>query len=137
MLHQDGTVSVGLSGDITKPATVQRIKATQQALDKKYGIGKYKVGTDTLSDAHGLNPVKGSNQVGVCAEPKCSVAAKDNPSPVTGFAIMWRGKSDNPYPIKQDEAKDRGLSSNQMYMCATCEFNKEIYEQYINNSSKK
>lgn len=50
---------------------------------------------------------------------------------------MWRGKSDNPYPIKADEAKQRGLSSNQMYMCATCEFNKEIYEQYINNSIKK
>lgn len=50
---------------------------------------------------------------------------------------MWRGKGDNPYPIKQDEAKQRGLSSNQMYMCATCEFNKEIYEQYIDNSSKK
>lgn len=58
-------------------------------------------------------------------------------SPVTGFAIMWRGKGDNPYPIKADEAKQRGLSSNQMYMCATCEFNKEIYEQYINNSIKK
>ncbi len=93
--------------------------------------------TDTLNDAQGLKKVDGSNDVGACAEPKCSVAAKDNHSPVTGFAIMWRGKGDNPYPIKQDEAKQRGLSSNQMYMCATCEFNKEIYEQYIDNSSKK
>ena len=64
-------------------------------------------------------------------------AAKDNPSPVTGFAIMWLGQKNNPYPIKQDEAKQRGLSQNQMYMCATCKLNKEIYEQYINNSSKK
>lgn len=137
MLHQDGTVSVGLSGNLGSSKTLARIQATQQALDKKYRAGKYIVSTDTLNGTQGLKKVDGSNEVGTCAEPKCSVAAKDNPSPVTGFAIMWRGRGDNPYPIKQDEAKDRGLSSSQMYMCATCEFNKEIYEQYINNSSKK
>lgn len=63
--------------------------------------------------------------------------AKSNPSPVIGFAIIWRGKRSNPYPIKPSEAKKRGLSVNQMYMCATCQASKSAYEKYINNSSKK
>ena len=97
MLHQDGTVSVGLSGNLGSSKTLARIQATQQALDKKYGAGKYIVSADTLNGTQGLKKVGGSNEVGTCAEPKCSVAAKDNPSPVTGFAIMWRGKDNNPF----------------------------------------
>ena len=63
--------------------------------------------------------------------------AARNPSPVTGFAIMWRGKGDNPHPIDPAVAKARGLSPNQMYMCPTCELNRPQYEQIINNRMKR
>ncbi|MDG6446874.1 hypothetical protein QAZ01_10960, partial [Glaesserella parasuis] len=55
----------------------KRIQTVQQALDEKYGAGKYKVGTDTLNGTQGLRTVRDSNKAGVCAEPKCSVVAKE------------------------------------------------------------
>ena len=141
-LHKNGTVSVGLSGDITNLRTQQHIAATQRALDTKYGAGKYKVSAQTLDESHGLHQPKNdghpnTNKIGVCAEPKCAAAARDNPSPMTGFAIMWRGRGDNPYPINPADAKARGLSPNQMYMCPTCEPNRPRYEQIMNNRMKR
>lgn len=62
-----------------------------------------------------LIQVEGSNVIGRCAEPKCAFVAKNNPSRIIGFAILWRGRGANPYPLAQKELKDRGLSSNQMY----------------------
>lgn len=114
----------------------------REALDAKYGAGKYKVSTQTLDESHGLRQPKrddqmSTNKVGRCAEPKCAAAARDNPSPVTGFATMWRGKGDNPHPIDPADAKARGLSPNQMYMCPTCEPNRPRYEQIINNRMKR
>ncbi|GAA8968874.1 hypothetical protein HpSP79_20840 [Helicobacter pylori] len=50
---------------------------------------------------------------------------------------MWRGRGDNPYPINPADAKARGLSPNQMYMCPTCELNRPRYEQIINNRMKR
>ena len=64
-------------------------------------------------------------------------ATRNNPSPVTGFATMWRGKGDNPHPINSADAKARGLSPNQMYMCPTCELNRRRYERIINNRMKR
>ena len=63
--------------------------------------------------------------------------AARNPSPVTGFATMWRGRGDNPHPINPADAKARGLSPNQMYMCPTCELNRRLYERIINNRRKR
>ena len=50
---------------------------------------------------------------------------------------MWRGMGDNPHPINPADAKARGLSPNQMYMCPTCEPNRPRYEQIINNRMKR
>ena len=138
-LHKNGTVSVGLSGNMNTIETQQRVAATQRALDTKYGAGKYKVSTETLNESDGLHELTSpyANKVGRCAEPKCAAAARDNPSPMTGFAIMWRGRGDNPYPINPADAKARGLSPNQMYMCPTCELNRPRYEQIINNRMKR
>lgn len=58
MLHKNHTVSVGLSGDLNSPKTLERIQAVQQALDEISDFkGQYKVSTQTLNDTHGLQLV--------------------------------------------------------------------------------
>lgn len=135
LLHKNKTVSVGLSGNIKNEKTQENIRKLQEALDKQYGVGKYRVGFETMGENNGLVPVTNSNAVGMCGEPKCSTVAKENPSPIIGFAIIWRGKKENPYPLEAEDAKK--FKTNQMKMCATCKANKTVYENYINNSGKK
>lgn len=136
MLHANRTVSVGISGDLNSSRTQQRIQIAQKALDKS-SVGAYTIGTGTLDGSHGLIKVDTGNRVGVCAEPKCAFVAKNNPSPVIGFAILWCGRGVNPYPLSQKELSGRNLSSNQMYMCDTCQASRLAYERYINNANKK
>ncbi|MFP5392522.1 MAG: PAAR domain-containing protein [Gammaproteobacteria bacterium] len=131
--HEDGTVSVGLSGDITNPKTFSRIAAVQTALDKKYGPGIYRVGRTTLTESDGIvRPVDAdgdaiSNEPGMCAEPKAAMTAGQHPSPITGSATVWRGKDDNPHPYTGDKAGS--LGGHQMDPCPTCALphNQRIY----------
>lgn len=135
--HENGTVSVGLSGQMS-PATAARIATVQAALDKKYGPGVYKVGTTTLDGSNGLvraldadgNPI--GNALGVCAEPKASTAASSNPSPITGSTTLWRGKGDNPHAYTGPSGGK--LSPAQMNPCATCGLphNQAIYNNAAN-----
>lgn len=53
-IHEDGTVSVGISGNLNVPSTANRIATLQKAMDKKYGEGIYKVGTTILDEASGV-----------------------------------------------------------------------------------
>ena len=38
-----------------------------------------------------------SNDLGDCSESKATKAAHDNPSPITGYDTVWRGKGENPH----------------------------------------
>ena len=139
MTHSDGTVSVGISGNLNAKGTIDRIKNLQQKLDKS-DPGKYRVGITTLDDTnHGLVRVlepKPGNAPGVCSEPKCAVTAGQNSSAVTGFATLWRGVGENPHPYKGTNANK--LSSNQMSPCPTCNLpsNQSIYNQASNQPNK-
>ncbi|WP_371865319.1 hypothetical protein, partial [Massilia eburnea] len=138
LTHEDGTVSVGISGNVKLPSTANRISILQAALDKEFGAGKYKVGARTLDEASGLTRVvdeKGKvigNMPGLCAEPKACVAAAQNQSPVTGSATLWRGAGPNPYPHTGPNAGK--LSPNQMDPCPTCAkpTNQVIYNETAN-----
>ena len=134
MTHADGTVSVGIAGDLDNSKSIDIIERTQANLDKMYGKGRYNVGTTSLYEADGIIPVKDGNVPGVCGEGKCVQAASQNPSPVTGFATMWRGDGPNPYPYTGLNMGN--LSSNQMGFCATCNApqNQAIYSNTANQN---
>ena len=133
MTHADGTVSVGLAGDIDSSKSIEIIKRTQAQLDKMYGKGQYTVGTTTLNGDDGIVFI-GDNRPGMCGEGKCAQAAAQNPSPVTGFAVAWRGKGPVPHPYTG--ANKDSLSPNQMGFCATCSDpqNQAIYSNTANKN---
>lgn len=120
LTHEDGTVSVGISG-----ATPQKVSDLQRELDNAYGSGKYYVQPNTLSEADGLirpsqNGQPIGNPIGKCAEPNCAVTASKNPSPITGSSTVWRGKGENKHPVS-------GGQPDEMIFCETCNANKQIY----------
>ncbi|SUD90612.1 hypothetical protein [Psychrobacter phenylpyruvicus] len=126
--HEDGTVSVGVSG--TNPNVARRL---QSELDKTYGEGKYNVSTSALNENNGIVRGEGpngelGNKPGVCAEPACAMVAGNNPSPATGSATLWRGKDDNPHPYTDKDADI--LDNQQMDPCLTCAEpnNQQIYQ---------
>jgi len=139
--HQDGTVSVGISGDLSSPKTVEGIARLQARLDKEFGEGKFKVGTTTLDEKNGIVRVmdkdgKLSNAPGVCAEPKACTAAAENPSPITGSATISRSTKPNRYPYTAPNADS--LSPNKMGPCLTCgnPSNHAVYNNAANSGKK-
>ncbi len=134
MTHKDGTTSIGLSGNILDPKTLDRINLLQRKLDM-IDKGKYKVGTTTLNKDSGIQTI--TNKAGSCGEPKCATAAGSNSSPVTGFATVWRGSGPNPHPYAGTNSSH--LSANQMDFCDTCAFpkNQAIYSKEVNKGVVK
>ena len=129
MVHNNGKVSVGLSGDINTKGMSDVISNLQRRLDKTYGKDKYFVGTSTIDKSSTNGVIQyGSNKLGLCGEPKCALQAGKSSSSVNGVAVLWRGKEANPYPLN-----NRGnLSSNQMRLCETCQGNSNIYSDIAN-----
>ena len=84
--------------------------------------------TSTLDQKSGVVKINNGNTPVICGEAKCSVAAGTSSSEVTGFATVWRGTKNNPYPMK---SSNNGLSSNQMDFCPTCKnpSNQSIYSK--------
>lgn len=123
LTHEDGTVSVGISGKPGDPGTVDRAQRLENALNKgvdknEFPNGKYKVSGD--STVPGVETIPGGNPAGNCAEPKAATAAKDNPSPITGHDTRWRSDAPNPYPFGGPNAEGQPVSPQQMGPCKTC-----------------
>ncbi|WP_414853398.1 hypothetical protein [Brevibacillus sp. IT-7CA2] len=126
--HEDGTVSVGISGEAS-PKNIETARQLQNALNKKYG-DKYTVKAEPMPTEK-LDTIEGSNTAGTCAESKVVNAAHDNPSKITGMDTVWRSsKKENPYPYAE--------GSNQMNPCLTCSDIKNIeeYMKYANANKK-
>ncbi|MGK5507072.1 hypothetical protein ACSNN5_03025 [Brevibacillus formosus] len=126
--HEDGTVSVGFSGEAS-PKNIETARQLENALNKKYG-DKYTVKAEPMPTEN-LKIVQGGNAVGTCAESKVANAAHDNPSKITGMDTVWRSsKKENPYPYAED--------SNQMNPCLTCSHNINIeeYMKYANANKR-
>ncbi|NHZ67046.1 hypothetical protein [Massilia genomosp. 1] len=133
LTHEDGTVSVGLSGSVKSPKfreNAAKLQAGLDALEK----GKYKVSTTTLDKSNGIKQLVDRDlspigpEPGVCAEAKAAAVAAENPSPINGAATVWRGKADNPHPYNNEnpgpfpyaDKKAHKLSKDQMCPCMTC-----------------
>ena len=135
--HEDGTVTVGISGNLDARSTVDRIQRLQSAFNDAFGSDLYFVSAKTLDGSAGVvrgyseDGTKFGNEPGVCAEPKASIGAARTGSPITGSATLWRGAGPNPYPFEGANATT--LSGNQMGPCLTCALrsNQQIY----NNAS--
>ncbi|MFB9240538.1 PAAR domain-containing protein [Massilia antarctica] len=133
LTHEDGTVSVGVSGNLKAGDLTGKITRLQKTLDDKYGEGIYKVGKTTLDENHNVTQARNeagdliSNSPGMCAEPKAAAVAADNPSPITGSATIWRGKGPNPHPYTNKTGKI--VTDRQMDPCPTCsvQANRQIY----------
>ena len=118
LTHEDGTVSVGISGGVNVAKTQGRIDLLQDGLNKKFGEGKYNLGKTTLDEKNGIVREEFGNAPGVCAEPKAAAVAASNPSKITGGTTRWRGKGDNPYP---ENTSNSGASPTvRMAPCPTC-----------------
>ncbi|AZZ92164.1 hypothetical protein EUZ85_16095 [Hahella sp. KA22] len=128
--HQDGRISVGLSGNVASEKFQNNREKLQQVLDKKYGYGKYSVCDKTLGEEDGVAQIDGGNMPGACAEPKCAVSASEIDSPITGMSTQWRGKTANPHAYSgpdKDEIKE--YISTEMNPCDTCsdKYNEKVY----------
>ncbi len=127
-VHEDGTVSVGISGSPTGSKGLSEYSQTlQDALNESAGYDKYNV-SPTVDDAlfGKLNYESGGAPVGVCAEPKAATAAHYNDSPITGMDVRYYSNEGNPYPLPN------ATSPNQMASCPTCERNEGVYMNYAN-----
>ena len=138
--HQNGTVSVGFSGENGTANTEKFAKKLQDKLDT-YTPGKYNVAgtTDkTLMNMLSNGVPEGGNKLGVCAEPKAATAAHYNQSPITGMDTRHRlvesgVYTDNPYPYT---GRDQ-IDLSQMDPCKTCEVYEKEYMEYANSNEKK
>ena len=129
--HQDGTVSVGLSG---KPGT-EKMKNNCNKLNEVLGE-KYNVSPDTMPTD---NLIQVGCPVGNCSESKAVNAAHSNSSPITEYDTVWRGKGNMPekyqYTGQNTGGKVEGIYE-QMNPCETCAEPNNIkeYMNYANSN---
>ena len=130
-VHQNGTVSVGISG-YYEGTRYSRHYANelQKALNKEAGWKKYRVSATTHPDLmkKTKEKIKKGNKPGMCAEPKAATAAHKNESPIVGMDVRYyTSKGKVPHGLKK--------GSNQMRQCDTCEYYEVEIMQYANNRS--
>ncbi len=127
-VHEDGTVSVGISGSARGTQySIHYAKELQKALNKQAGWKKYTVSATTAPSLMDKirKPVEGGNIPGVCAEPKAATAAHNNESPIVGMDVRYY-TSEGEVPLRLYEG------SNQMDQCETCKTYEEEIMAYAN-----
>lgn len=116
--HEDGTVSVGLSGEDT-PHSAAAARDLENRLNQGQDPPKYRVAQETMP-TDDIHEVPGGNKPGVCGEPHSANAANGSGSPVNGMDTRWRGKDANPHPFTGQNADGAPTHPSQMDPCATC-----------------
>ncbi|MCP3874443.1 MAG: hypothetical protein GY699_14970 [Desulfobacteraceae bacterium] len=131
--HEDGSVSVGISGQ-NNTKTAAQARKLEDHLNKDLETPKYRVSGESMP-ADNLNDIDGGNIKGVCSEPKAANAAHNNPSSIDGFDSRWRGNKENPHPYTRKNADNVPVDQNQMEQCLTCadHENAKEYMKYANN----
>ena len=134
--HEDGTVSVGISGgsDDSKSFAKKLEKSLNKDGRQKYQVlgkstKKFKKYLKNFNPEITEDKIKkvGGNPRGVCAEPKAALMANSNKSPITGMDTRNpRDKNNYPY-----EGIDK-TSDNQMKPCGTCELYETAYMKCAN-----
>nr|MCR4803170.1 hypothetical protein [Lachnospiraceae bacterium] len=129
--HQDGTVSVGLSGKTGTEKMKNNCNKLNEVLGEKYNVSPDTMPTDNL--------IQVGCPVGNCSEPKAVNAAHSNSSPITGYDTVWRGKGNMPekyqYTGQNTGGKVEGIYE-QMNPCETCAEQNNIkeYMNYANSN---
>ncbi len=138
-VHQDGTVSVGISGNNNK--TVEFASQLQAELNMNSTIpNKYTVFGKTDYELKEIMERSGKgtpgNILGACAEPKAASAANKNTSQIIGMDTRWRF----PEEVRKNNHKYSGsdkTSDSQMNPCDTCKAYESEYMEYANANKKK
>ena len=140
-LHEDGTVSVGISGAARGNKTNNEYaRQLENALNESAGEKKYTVSSivdgeliDMILENESSKRYPKAGQkvpsIGVCAEPKAASAAHGNDKPIVGFDVRYydgNGEG-NKYIL------EGANSPNQMAPCDRCKVNEEVYMNYANN----
>ena len=135
--HEDGTVSVGISGN--SEASAKFAEDLEKSLNKD-GRRKYYVSglatqefKNYLKSHHVFSEdVKelGGKDIGFCAEPKAAIMANSNKSPITGMDTR-NPRNNNRYSY---EGIDK-TSSKQMEPCTTCYLCEQDYMEYANEKT--
>ncbi|HOV28163.1 MAG TPA: RHS repeat-associated core domain-containing protein, partial [Pseudobacteroides sp.] len=137
-IHEDGTVSIGISGKSGGYNTRNTANMLEEALNKEMP-GKYKV--SPVIDKKLMNILlqtgKGQpgNPIGNCAEPKAVTAASVNTSPITGMDTRWRLSEEvkpNPHKYTGPNATD----ISQMNPCDTCKVYESEYMLFANQNKR-
>ena len=132
--HEDGTVSVGVSGSPNgRGGLVDFAETLQDTLNEDAGYDKYTVSGIVDKELYSqieVPPQGGGCPRGVCAEPKAATAAHYNDSPITGMDVRYFDETSNPYPLINAN------SPNQMEFCNTCKSNEEVIMNYANNNQQ-
>jgi hypothetical protein len=130
--HEDGTVSVGLSGPTTQHEDAQRVVNDLNAAEVAEGRAPiYKAATkevdpSTLNDAP---PGTATTNPGECSEAQAAVAAGENSSKPVAYQTAWAG-GDATFPDNYAmEGNPRAGEGGPLLMaeCGTCQANGDNY----------
>ena len=136
--HDNGTVSVGLSGGDPKRAT-----QAQQVVDRLNELNPpdegrpptYKT-TDGPVDTTGLvDPGKPNPRPGNCSEAQAAQAAGQNGSPPKSYQTVSSGSDPGPYAMPGQTTNVGPNPAPLMQPCTTCQTNAGNYDRNANKGS--
>lgn len=140
-VHENGSVSIGLSGRSKNDDYQKNVKLLQEYLNNLKDGHDYTVATQSIPIDHLVQVnKKGACPKGNCAEPKAAYAAHSNSSPITGYDTVWRGNDDNNYPFTGENEGEELEDSEyeQMDPCKTCGHigNIKVYMEFARAGSE-
>jgi uncharacterized Zn-binding protein involved in type VI secretion len=119
LVHEDGSVTVAVSGSAEKTAAIQSKLAGKLPENYKFGPPE---ATRPLENYTDPNTGKTYDGRTTCAEPKLFEGAANNSSKPSGMSVDWYGKPENPHPISP--------GNSGMEPCASCEHNEPVMTQW-------
>ena len=129
--HENGTVSVGMSGQSGGNKITRNANKLQEKLGDNYVVSSTSMPTENLKQ------VETGCSLGNCSEPKAANAAHNNSSPITVYDTVWRGKGENPHKFTGENIGDEVIGDyEQMDNCDTCAdpHNIKEYMNYANGN---
>lgn len=135
-LHEDGTVSVGISGKSGSIKTINAAKELEVALNDGLNTKKYTVGS--VIDVGLANVMEKSNKgipenyIGDCAEPKAATVASKNSSPIVGMDTRNRLGDATNHKYSGSDKTD----NSQMSPCKTCKVYEKEYMELANRNKR-
>ncbi len=136
--HEDGTVSVGLSG-ADKAKGAEHAQQITDDLNRQHPSDPPTYRTTGQVDTTNLND-GGSREnpaplPGNCSEPHAAQAAGENPSPPQSYQTVWTGPADCPPEHQMPGRPTTPGGNEQMQPCPTCQSNTDNYAETSTRAS--